>query len=86
MIFLEKSQLLFVQTNKILYLCDIASKSTAHTLPTKSGVLCSLPYLGFPSPLISLRYTTITTDFAIKKERNPAVSVLEISPHSLTNT
>ena len=84
--FLEKSQLLFVQTNKILYLCDIASKSTAHTLPAKSGVLCSLPYLGLPSPLISLRYTTITTDFAIKNERNPAVSVLEISPHSLTNT
>ena len=64
--FLEKSQLLFVQTNKILYLCDVASKSTAHTLPAKSGVLCSLPYLGLPRPLISLRYTTITTDFAIK--------------------
>ena len=38
------------------------------------------------STRISLRYTTITTDFAIKNERNPAVSVLEISPHSLTNT
>ena len=64
--FLEKSQLPFVQTNKILYLCDIASKSTAHTLLAKSGVLCSLSYLGLPRPLISLRYTTITTDFAIK--------------------